>query len=309
MKGRKRKKMVKTIRDKKLVRDTLINNNYNIKKTSIELKEKQENLRMYISRNKNYMYEFLPERKGKEKTEEEKEEEKEKKEKIKKRIQNEMDEKYKKSFEKNNNKKYIENDIDLIKKSKLLTKQEMDYIENNGNDDIIASINHQINLSTILIMREMDYMNDALSIDDDYCYQVKKELSEIPQIKKIIDDRSKKEQLIKSTRKELIISTINETHEDIKTKRDKYLKTIKEFKKDIADLLKLKSAIIAEHAKIEESKKRMELMNVEIKLKNKEIEREGIETSDGGGVAQVVVEIPSNNKNYLDLENNITDDK
>ena len=218
-----------------------------------------------------------------------------------------MDEKYKKSFEKNNNKKYIENDIDLIKKSKLLTKQEMDYIENNRNDDIISSINHQINLSTILITREMDYMYDELSIDDDYCYQVKKELSEIPQIKKIFDDRSKKEQLIKSTRKELIISTINETHEDMKTKRDKYLKTIKEFKKDIADLLKLKSAIIAEHGRIDESKKRIELMNAEIKLKNKEIEREGIESADGGA-AKVVVTIPSNNRNYLDLENNIIDE-
>lgn len=283
--------MVKTRYDKKTVRDALIRNNYSIKQTAIDIKEKAANLRMYISRNKDYMYEF-------------KEEDKKK---IKKRMQLAMDEKYKKSFEqKNNNKKYIENDIDLIRRSKLLSKEEFDYIENNENDDIIASINHQINLSAILITREMDYMYDELSIDDDYCYQVKKELSEIPQIKRIFDDRSKKEELIKSTRKELIISTINETHEDIKTKRDKYLKTIKEFKKDIADLLKLKSAIIAEHARIDESKKRMELMDVEIKLKNKEVEREGIESD--GGAAKVVVTIPSNNRNYLDLENSIIDE-
>ena len=284
--------MVKTRYDKKIVRDALIRNDYSIKRTAIDIKEKAANLRMYISRNKDYMYEF-------------KEEDKKK---IKKRIQLEMDEKYKKSFErKNNNKKYIENDIDLIRRSKLLSKEEFDYIENNENDDIIASINHQINLSAILITREMDYMYDELSIDDDYCYQVKKELSEIPQIKKIFDDRSKKEELIKSTRKELIISTINETHEDMKTKRDKYLRTIKEFKKDIADLLKLKSAIIAEHARIDESKKRMELMDAEIKLKNKEVERESIESADDGA-AKVVVTIPSNNRNYLDLENDIIDE-
>lgn len=292
MKGKVSNIMVKTRYDKKTVRDALIRNNYSIKQTAIDIKEKAANLRMYISRNKDYMYEF-------------KEEDKKK---IKKRMQLAMDEKYKKSFEqKNNNKKYIENDIDLIRKSKLLSKEELDYIENNGNDDIITSINHQINLSAIFITREMDYMYDELSIDDDYCYQVKKELSEIPQIKKIFDDRSKKEELIKSTRKELIISTINETHEDMKTKRDKYLKTIKEFKKDIADLLKLKSAIIAEHARIDESKKRIELMNAEIKLKNKEVEREGIESADGGA-AKVVVTIPSNNRNYLDLENSIIDE-
>jgi hypothetical protein len=284
--------MVKTRYDKKIIRDALIKNDYSIKQTAIDIKEKAANLRMYISRNKDYMYEFK---------------EKDKK-KIKKRIQSEMDEKYKKSFDNNNNnRKYIENDIDLIRKSKLLSKEEFDYIENNGNDDIIASINHQINLSAVLITREMDYMYDELSIDDDYCYQVKKELSEIPQIKKIFDDRSKKEELIKSTRKELIISTINETHEDMKTKRDKYLKTIKEFKKDIADLLKLKSAIIAEHARIDESKKRIELMDAEIKLKNKEIEREGIE-SDDGGAAKVIVTVPANRRNYLDLENDIIDE-
>ena len=48
-------------------------------------------------------------------------------------------------------------------------------------------------------------------------------------------------------------------------------------------------------------------MNAEIKLKNKEVERESIESADDGA-AKVVVTIPSNNRNYLDLENNIIDE-
>ena len=53
--------MVKTRYDKKAVRDALIKNDYSIKQTAIDIKEKAANLRMYISRNKDYMYEFKEE--------------------------------------------------------------------------------------------------------------------------------------------------------------------------------------------------------------------------------------------------------